>query len=566
MTQEYSPLRSPRSRSVVAMVERARQGKHRGGQRKVSEIVEENNRLIRTILGLPEPGEEQTVAAGVKASPATDPGAEAALAEEVRSLEAELSKAAEENLGLERELETKTSDARHYERLSDKLLSYLTEDEHRSVRKHPFAMEIERLGDEVAAIATENESLCRELDGFERDLEHELEPRGERTSRERWVQKIARAAEIDYGRVLGGSGATTSGRSDRPGALAGAREGSCVFVLEPARAEMELARLREALNDLGRKVLVVEKARDAAYLENDYIDVKIRKVNGQSELAREKLEAIRVFQKKLEEMQQPKHEENVLRQRRERAGSELLVDRARQYKPEFEEQVDAAVAQARSVLSPLLHGGPEVAGREGPDEEEEDRAKEEEGGGERRGRGESVLSPLLSDPPEPPVAGTPVAEEPPPTLASPEDLAEEAVLSNDPKGETGRPTADEGDATPAPDLPFESSSATKARSLEMGTQTPVGESKVQSRLDFAAHDDNMAAAPSAAPKAPATEEERIHARLFEIRRRKALALRDLSTGTLRELAEEALEEKDLYKRLKRLSGGGGRSRRRGQGR
>ena len=32
------------------------------------------------------------------------------------------------------------------------------------------------------------------------------------------------------------------------------------------------------------------------------------------------------------------------------------------------------------------------------------------------------------------------------------DLAEEAVLSNDPKGETGRPTADEGDATPAPDL------------------------------------------------------------------------------------------------------------------
>ena len=75
-----------------------------------------------------------------------------------------------------------------------------------------------------------------------------------------------------------------------------------------------------------------------------------------------------------------------------------------------------------------------------------------------------------------------------------------------------------------------------------------------------------AAAPSAAPKAPATEEERIHARLFEIRRRKALALRDLSTGTLRELAEEALEEKDLYKRLKRLSGGGGRRRRRGQGR
>ena len=85
---------------------------------------------------------------------------------------------------------------------------------------------------------------------------------------------------------MGGSGATTSGRSDRPGALAGAREGSCVFVLEPARAEMELARLREALNDLGRKVLVVEKARDAAYLENDYIDVKIRKVNGQSELAK----------------------------------------------------------------------------------------------------------------------------------------------------------------------------------------------------------------------------------------------------------------------------------------
>ena len=177
-----------------------------------------------------------------------------------------------------------------------------------------------------------------------------------------------------------------------------------------------------------------------------------------------------------------------------------------------------------------------------------------------------MLSPLLSDPPEPPVAGTPVAEEPPPTLASPEDLAEEAVLSNDPKGETGRPTADEGDAMPTPDLTFESSSATKPRSLEMGTQTPVRESKVQSRLDFAAHDDPMAAAPSAAPKAPATEEERIHARLFEIRRRKALALRDLSTGTLRELAEEALEEKDLYKRLKRLSGGGGRRRRRGQGR
>ena len=59
MTKEYSspstsPLSTPRSRAVVALLDKTRSklGRHRNGQRKISEIVQENNALISGILGL----------------------------------------------------------------------------------------------------------------------------------------------------------------------------------------------------------------------------------------------------------------------------------------------------------------------------------------------------------------------------------------------------------------------------------------------------------------------------------------------------------------------------------
>ena len=73
-------------------------------------------------------------------------------------------------------------------------------------------------------------------------------------------------------------------------------------MLSPTAAAVKLASLREKLDELGRKVLIVEKARDSGYQENDYISIKIKKVNGQTDLADEKLAQIKQFKKKIEEM------------------------------------------------------------------------------------------------------------------------------------------------------------------------------------------------------------------------------------------------------------------------
>ena len=183
MTQEYSPLRSPRSRSVVAMVERARQGKHRGGQRKVQRIVEENNRLIRTILGLPRAWEEQTVVAESRPPPRPT----LAPSHARRGGSYARGRAQQGGRGEPRsraQVEMKTSDARHYERLSDKLLSIGPRTSTGPSGSTPSQWRSRGWATRSPPSRRRTRVPCRELDGFERDLEHELEPGGEDKPRE----------------------------------------------------------------------------------------------------------------------------------------------------------------------------------------------------------------------------------------------------------------------------------------------------------------------------------------------------------------------------------------------
>ncbi|QDZ18562.1 hypothetical protein HOP50_02g10660 [Chloropicon primus] len=573
VSKEYSPLSTPRSRSVMALLEKSKHGKHRNGQRKVNAIVEENNALIRGILGLEDrdSGDE-----GGEATPTPSRGAgvdEVELLGEIKRLEEKLKEQTAENIGLEKKVSKISQDATYFRAQSDKLLSYLSEDELRVLRKHLFEVEVDRLGAEAETLNSKNKELCTKLEGFERDLEFFIEPRDKRQSREKWIRNITKAAEIDYERAVGSSGASTSekGRGlGGHGTKGRGAESGCNFLLTPEKAARELMRLRKALDDMGKKVLVVENARDSAYLEVDYIDVKIKKVNDQANLAQEKLESIKTFQRKMEELTLVEHQDNILTNKRV-SFAEFYKDKVKDYRDEFSSKIDTAVKEAKSFLSPLLFEPPQS--REDPLGDKEEHGDGAAAEGEEETEPPSTEALGANSQKAEDVIPSPAPETPNPLKrletgveSGAEAVEEEVVYSNNPKeGGAGEGERDPEAKTPlasttsklgapAPDstntkLVFES--ATKYS--EMGTQTPEAQLPA-SKLDFTpknSSDEDEVARARLGPRKQ-TEAERIEERLFEIRKRKALAYRDLSTGTLRALAEEALEEKKLLKRLKKI--------------
>lgn len=595
----YSPLSTPRSRAVVALLDKSRFSKHRSGQRKVSEIVEENNDLIKSILGLKVAEGGDIEASPEKGGPGGDYLERAELkAGEVKQLEKKLQEQVAENLGLQRKLRRITKDAKYFRTQHERLLSYLKEDELRSLQTHLFESEIERLGAQVAKLNESNMRLSEKLEGHEKSIEYSIEPRGLKHSREKWVENITKAAELDYVRALGSHPPSTSARKGGGGrGGGGVTENGCHFMLSPTAAAVKLASLREKLDELGRKVLIVEKARDSGYQENDYISIKIKKVNGQTDLADEKLAQIKQFKKKIEEISKVHHQDNILVPKRE-SYAHYLKDEAKYYVPPFASAIDEAVEGTTTAMLNLSDSFPSEAASANmnSDDEENDRteegsstqkAKEEEesnlaenetgsdslvGGGD----GESAKpKPETGDPtPRQSPKLDPVLEEEGPTQKDKEEeeeAEEEDFSSKTPEKLHANAFAQNQDdlkktfssATSPPEPPAEGSQEEEEgddddgevnRFLEISTQTPpASPTSVNPILDLAdqlAREEESLSQPSRLT----AEMERVNQRLFAIKKRKALAYRDLTTKTLRSLAEEALEEKELLKRLKKLQG------------
>lgn len=585
----YSPLSTPRSRAVVALLDKSKFSKHRTGQRKISEIVNENNALIKNILGLKLETESEDGPGPSSKEDESAVGLEGLgndLTKEIERLEKKVQEQTAENIGLQRKVTRTTDEAKFFNTQCDKLLSYLSEDEVRNLRKVLFESEIERLGSEVAKLNEKNKELTERLQDKEKGIESSIEPRGLKHSRERWVENIMKAAELDYIQALGQHAPSTSQTSGSE-ATSMVSENGCHFMLNPTAAALEIARLQEKLDEMGRKVLIVEKARDSGYQENDYIDCKIKKVIDQTKLANEKLEQIKTFQRKLEELSKVQHQENILTAKR-KSYSAFHKDKAKYYVPQFRLNIDQMVEQT-SQLNPLAQGVEEDRRRE-----VEEGAMGAEEDGVASAPSESVLHPKEEEEEKKILAQNAPAES---TAADNEKkLQEEPKTKTDNKDdhvEEGQ-TEKEGDNAPAepvleesvppieekkveeiqveqvdtpvttpeklesntfaatesrpPPVPESSAIRMEAATVtEMGTQTPVS----NPILDYA-NDGLQTPRSTSAKSARMTELQKIDKRLHEIKVRKSQAYRDLSTKTLRILAEEALEEKDLLKRRKKL--------------
>lgn len=604
MTKEYSspstsPLSTPRSRAVVALLDKTRSklGRHRNGQRKISEIVQENNALISGILGLNSEESERGGAGELSVSRSASAPVDGEVVEKlqaelqgkIQELEQSLQEQTAENLGLEKKVSRITGEAHFFEKQYDKLLSYLSEDELRVIQKGTFEVEIDRLGSEIANLNAKNMSLSERLEDFERNIQFSIEPRGSKHSRESWIANIMKASELDYIRTLSEPSASTSG--PRPSAAFGKKSvNGCNFLLDPDQAGAELQRLKDALAEMGKKVLIVEKARDSAYQEIDYVDVKTKKIYSQVSLAKEKLENIKTFQKKLQELSKENHQENILTRKRV-SYSEFYKDKAKYYVPQFDSNIENVVkatttfsalpdealgkerdepfeeavaqesveepAMMEEELSDKVSTG-DNAGVNQPEMKREEEEEEEEGGE----GGEDVSSKSEDRSGPPPEVGEQSPSPPPIQELSQENVEEKSSPSSNPREmQTQTPSAQERewkDNLVSPSASDSLAVSSSTQNTEGGIQTPNSVSPStfpvkDTPVDQEAEEDSTLDFPSPTVADPLTNQvDKINQRLFEIKKRKALAYRDLSTATLRILAEESLEEKDLHKKLKKL--------------
>ena len=307
----------------------------------------------------------------------------------------------------------------------------------------------------------------------------------------------------------------------------------------------------------------MEKARDSAYQETDYMRIKIKKVRDQEKLAFEKLDKIKTFQRQMEEVSRVDQQTNILSRKRV-SYAEFYEDKAKYYKPDFASKIDHVVEEATALPVP-------AEAEDGEDGEEEPLPTaqgtksgegEEEGSGKtlsdsKDGEGEGpdpatdvsgsdeARQPTQPDPELPPAPQSRGGMTPPDLPRIEEDEEDEEEIASN---HSGTNEDDPVEAPPAETPPAAPLSAASQNHAEIGTQTPEA---LVPKLDFS----DIAVRPSDPRPLSGglSQVERINQRLFEIKKRKALAYRDLSTATLRSLAEEALEEKELYKKLKKLN-------------
>ena len=446
-----------------------------------------------------------------------------------------------------------------------------------------FAVDVDSLRRDVDALAErlrvlndENKGKTAKLRAFERDLERSFEPRRGAEDREAWLRGILKHAGLDAASGKARSSGSASASAASASGASGAR-GASAFLLDAAQSADEMARLRTALDGVGRRLIITESARAASLCQAEHLNVRLKKANDDRRGAVERLMRLRENYCTPVGLEAAIFEENPIAKRATRGGGggargEKHARRAgagagagpkRTAPATALEEIDAALSRdARIDLPPPIPPPPMPL----PPKREAPQAKEpplspEGVDDQSAGEGSGVR------------VGVDVGEAEGKAGAAGSEAKEGADAAPGPRTATPVPTLSRLSATPgAPGIPPLPPKAPSSEGALAGPTAPavatpavafVSAASQTPRSDGSETDRSRGGKASSSrkkkrrtPRASRDEVgmtyEQIQHRLFEIRKRKALAIQSFSEEEAHALAQEAIEEEDLERQLRRI--------------